>query len=97
MDAQSIETHCPSAAEQLESLGATPDSIAQQLAGVDLHQPSLDASGALLRDAGAGAKLVRSDFFELPTPAQIGDRVGWQDAVIGNPPFVRYQEHRGHI
>jgi adenine-specific DNA-methyltransferase len=85
------------ATERLKSLGATPDSIAQQLAGVDLHQPSLDASEALLREAGAGVKLVRSDFFELPTPAQIGDRVGWQDAVIGNPPFVRYQEHRGHV
>jgi hypothetical protein len=23
--------------------------------------------------------------------------VGWQDAVIGNPPFVCYQEHRGHV
>ena len=36
---------------------------------------------------------MQSDFFDFPTPAQIGDRVGWQDAVIGNPPFVRYQEH----
>ncbi len=85
------------AAARLESLGATPDGIAAQLAGVDLHKPSLDASGALLAEAGARAKLVRSNFFELPTPAQIGDKVGWQDAVIGNPPFVRYQEHSGHV
>jgi tRNA1(Val) A37 N6-methylase TrmN6 len=85
------------AAERLESLDAASDRIAEQLTGVDLHQPSLNASGALLKEAGAGARLVRSDFFELSTPAQIGDRVGWQDAVIGNPPFVRYQEHRGHV
>jgi adenine-specific DNA-methyltransferase len=84
------------AAERLEAIGASKRAIANQLTGVDLHQPSLDASGSLLELAGAGANLVRSDFFELSTPAQIGDRVGWQDAVIGNPPFVRYQEHRGH-
>ena len=85
------------ATERLQTLGATPAAIASQLTGVDLHQPSLDASGLLLEAAGAGAHLVRSDFFELPTPAHLGDKVGWQDAVIGNPPFVRYQEHRGHI
>jgi len=84
------------AAERLESLGASAEAIARQLTGVDLHKPSLDASNTLLGLEGAGANLVRSDFFELSTPAQIGDLVGWQDAVIGNPPFVRYQEHRGH-
>ena len=83
------------AAEQLQALGAESSAVAAQLSGVDLHQPSLDASAALLHELGAGANFVCSDFFELPTPAQIGDRVGWQDAVIGNPPFVRYQEHRG--
>lgn len=84
------------AAERLRALGASTEAITHQLAGVDLHQPSLDASGELLAEFGAGANLVRSDFFELATPAQIGDRVGWQDVVIGNPPFVRYQEHRGN-
>jgi adenine-specific DNA methylase len=38
---------------------------------------------------------VQSDFFDLSTPAQIADEIGWQDAVIGNPPFVRYQEFSG--
>jgi adenine-specific DNA-methyltransferase len=85
------------AAERLKALGAAPDAIAARLTGVDLHQPSLDASAALLDEAGAGANLVCSDFFDLSTPAQIGDQVGWQDAVIGNPPFVRYQEHRGEV
>lgn len=85
------------AAERLGKLGASRARIAEQLSGVDLHQPSLDASTGLLRDLGTSANLVRSDFFGLPTPAQIGDRVGWQDAVIGNPPFVRYQEHRGDV
>jgi len=35
------------------------------------------------------------DFFEEPTPGEIGARIEPVDAVIGNPPFVRYQEHRG--
>lgn len=83
------------AAERLRALGASDAAIVEQLAGVDLHQPSLSASAALLRDAGYGAELLSSDFFALSTPAQIGDRIGWRDAVIGNPPFVRYQEHRG--
>ncbi len=84
------------AADRLKALGASPAALETQLTGVDLHQPSLDASGSLLQAAGAGAQLVCSDFFELATPAHLGDRVGWQDAVIGNPPFVRYQEHKGH-
>jgi len=86
-----------SAAGRLKALGADSAGISAQLTGIDLHQPSLDASAELLADQGASAKLVCSDFFHLSTPAQIGDRVGWQDAVIGNPPFVRYQEHRGQV
>lgn len=84
------------AGERLRSLGASPEAITAQLTGVDLHLASLDAAGELLRQEGCGAQLVESDFFDLLTPAQIGDKVGWQDAVIGNPPFVRYQEHRGN-
>lgn len=83
------------AGRRLRALGAGTDEITGQLAGVDLHRPSLEASGDLLRAEGYGAQLVESDFFDLATPAQIGDRLGWQDAVIGNPPFVRYQEHAG--
>jgi tRNA1(Val) A37 N6-methylase TrmN6 len=85
------------ATQRLQALGTPSSAIAEQLSGVDLHQPSLDASAGLLKELGAGANFVCSDFFDLPTPAQIGDRVGWQDAVIGNPPFVRYQEHRGAV
>jgi adenine-specific DNA-methyltransferase len=84
------------AAKQLSHMGASGQEIQAQLTGVDLHRPSLDASQELLKDVGTGARLVTSDFFDLATPAQIGDEIGWQDAVIGNPPFVRYQEHRGN-
>lgn len=83
------------AGERLRSLGASDAAIESQLTGVDLHQPSLDASADRLAEDDYAARLVCSDFFDLATPAQIHDKVGWQDAVIGNPPFVRYQAHRG--
>jgi adenine-specific DNA-methyltransferase len=83
------------AAERLKAIGAAQDRLPTQLVGVDLHGPSLRSSAALLAERGSGARLIESDFFDLPTPAQLGDQVGWLDAVVGNPPFVRYQQHRG--
>lgn len=84
-----------SAARNLAEAGASADEIQKQLTGVDLHRPSLDGSRRLLADEGFGARLIKSDFFDLPTPSQFGDKIGWQDAIIGNPPFVRYQEFSG--
>jgi tRNA1(Val) A37 N6-methylase TrmN6 len=84
-----------SAARRLKELGAKHDEIERQISGVDLHEPSLEASRSALRAEGFDARLLRSDFFDLATPAQSADQVGWQDAVIGNPPFVRYQEFTG--
>lgn len=83
------------AGERLKALKTDPAAIPTQLTGVDLHGPSLNASGELLAEAGFGARLVKSDFFALETPAQLGHQVAWQDAVIGNPPFIRYQEFTG--
>lgn len=84
------------AGERLRALGVSPDAIADQLTGVDVHEPSLDASAKLLRSEGFSARFEHSDFFDLATPAQLGgERVGWHDAVIGNPPFIRYQDHTG--
>jgi tRNA1(Val) A37 N6-methylase TrmN6 len=85
-----------SAAERLKALGAKPAGIARQLIGVDLHEPSLAESRRLLKQSGFDARLIASDFFDIAAPDQLGgDEVGWLDVVIGNPPFVRYQDHRG--
>jgi adenine-specific DNA methylase len=83
------------AGDRLRKLKAKPDAIRHQLTGVDLHAPSLASSGRLLAAEGYGAHLVESDFFELLTPAQIDCKVVWQDAIIGNPPFIRYQDFTG--
>ena len=85
------------AADRLRHLKTEADAIPDQLTGVDLHAPSLAASADLLAAEGYGASLIESNFFDVDTPTQLGHRVGWQDAVIGNPPFVRYQEHVGDV
>jgi adenine-specific DNA-methyltransferase len=82
------------AAERLRALGADAESIERQVCGVDLHRESLDGARELLRERTLSASLYESDLFDVRTPAELGG-LGWQDAVIGNPPFVRYQEHRG--
>lgn len=81
------------AGERLRELEASPAATRSQLTGVDVHEPSLDQARAHLREDKLNATLLRSDFFNLATPAQIGSEVGWQDAVVGNPPFVRYQHY----
>src|SRR5207245_11524614 len=38
---------------------------------------------------------VTSDFFPLPSPTDLFGSLRPFDAVVGNPPFVRYQDHSG--
>lgn len=69
------------------------------LFGVDIHAASLQETKALLREHGSEheSQLLTGDFFDEPSPDQLGGRLPLVDAVIGNPPFVRYQEHRGAV
>lgn len=58
------------------------------LDGVELHDASARAARKLLRDARVDARVMVSDFFCIgPT--------GSYDVVIGNPPYIRYQEFSG--
>lgn len=83
------------AARRLRDLGCPTDRLDDQVIGVDLHGASLQESMALLEAEGLDARLVEDDFFNIPTPAQIGSPLPEVDAVIGNPPFIRYQSHVG--
>jgi tRNA1(Val) A37 N6-methylase TrmN6 len=83
------------AARHLRHAGAGTSGLKDQIFGVDIHAGSLQETADLLAQDDAAATLVQSDFFAQPTPAQLEAQVPWVDAVIGNPPFVRYQEHRG--
>jgi adenine-specific DNA-methyltransferase len=57
-------------------------------AGVELFETSARFAEMVLADAGIKANVRVSDFFRLaPNPVH--------DCVIGNPPYIRYQEHAG--
>ena len=76
------------AAERLREFGATSRAIPNQLEGIEIHAPSVEEAEARLEEEGLSATIVHSDFFDCdPTPNF--------DAVIGNPPFIRYQSFSG--
>jgi len=58
------------------------------LDGVELHEASASAARGLLRAAGVDADIKVGDFFTFEPTASY-------DAVIGNPPYVRYQDFSG--
>jgi adenine-specific DNA-methyltransferase len=77
---------------------SSPGTQSPNLYGVDIHADSLDETRRLLADAGhLEPNLLVGDFFEEPNPDQLGSRIPPVDAVVGNPPFVRYHEHRGDV
>jgi adenine-specific DNA-methyltransferase len=84
-----------SAGRLLRSLGAEDDDLKEQLFGVDLHQSSLDWAHHDMCREGIAAQLTRADFFDVGTPDQLTATLPAMDAVVGNPPFVRYQRHSG--
>jgi len=56
-----------------------------QVVGIEIDGPTVDALRAMIPDT---TTIIQSDFFEL-------EDCGGFDAVIGNPPFVRYQRFTG--
>lgn len=76
------------AAERLKALGTQPRCIPNQLQGVEIHKASVEEAEERLDDEGLSATIVHSDFFDCePVPTF--------DAVIGNPPYIRYQSFSG--
>lgn len=58
------------------------------LDGVELHKASANAARDLLRTAGVEADVSVGDFFTF-------EPTGSYDVVIGNPPYVRFQDFSG--
>lgn len=83
------------AGRHLSRLGCPKDDLRNRLFGVDLHEQSLDTSSQLLREEGLDAQLFSQDFFTVSPPGSREALLPEMDAVIGNPPFVRYQLHSG--
>lgn len=70
------------AARRLDMLAAPVDRA--QLVGVELHAGSAAAARKSITAAGRLAEVRVGDFFAVPGQRQF-------DAVVGNPPYVRYQ------
>ncbi len=91
---QVLEPSCGEAAFMLAA-GARLDALRKDapgsrgsLHGVELHRESAFAALDVLRSQGLDATLEVADFFTVdPSPKF--------DAVVGNPPYVRYQDFAG--
>lgn len=59
-----------------------------QLSGTDIHADSVERARRFLATAGIEADLRTGDFFDLCPAHPV-------DAVIGNPPYIRYQDFTG--
>lgn len=85
-----LEPSCGEAAfllaaiQRLEQLGAE----SPRLSGFELHRPSADAAAELLHQAGSTADIHVGDFLAAVAYPRFS-------AVIGNPPYVRYQAFAG--
>ena len=90
---QVLEPSCGEAAflvaagERLRAVGANGQ-LGRQLHGVELHEASAKLAQSAVIDAGLSAEIRIGDFFSISD-------LGPFDAVIGNPPYVRYQDFTG--
>ncbi|HET8613938.1 MAG TPA: N-6 DNA methylase [Actinomycetales bacterium] len=92
-DDQVLEPSCGEAAflveagHRLRALGAT-GALASQLHGAEIHASSAQVALGRVRREGFDARVRVGDFL-AEEPRQ------YYDAVIGNPPYVRYQDFTG--
>lgn len=63
-------------------------SRAGALDGVEVHDASAAKARELLADASVSSRIIVDDFFTV-------EPTGSYDAVVGNPPYVRYQDFAG--
>jgi len=85
------------AALRLRDVGTKRKDLAAQVFGVDVETDSVQRSMSALSAEGLDATLLVDDFFDVSAPDQIGCPLPEMDAIIGNPPYIRYQEHRGDV
>lgn len=76
------------AAGRLDALGSVARGSKGRLDGVELHADSAAETELLLSTTGHEAEVTVGDFF-LVEPEQR------YDAVVGNPPYIRYQDFSG--
>lgn len=85
------------AARRLKGLGAIPEQASHQLFGIDIHKPSLEVAAKLLAADGIRPTLIGNSFFSIDPPGGLlPSPIPFVHAVVGNPPFIRYQQFSGH-
>lgn len=77
-------------AERLKRTGAQDPEIGRQLFGIDLDPLALEAAETDERLRLGRENLIHSDFFDVQ-PSQLPA----VDALLGNPPYIRYQGFNG--
>ncbi len=94
-DDEVLEPSCGEAAflleagQRLSALRAgSPEADGGVLHGVELHEESAREALALLQSQGHDGSVTVADFFCV-------DPIARYDAVVGNPPYVRYQDFVG--
>nr|WP_202129532.1 N-6 DNA methylase [Rathayibacter rathayi] len=73
------------AVTRLQDLGA----VEPHVYGVELHQRSAEVGAERISDAGGSVNMTVGDFFDTPATARYS-------AVIGNPPYIRFQDFAGN-
>jgi adenine-specific DNA methylase len=63
-------------------------SAAPEVDGVEIHAHSAQVARRRVQEAGGTANIRQGDFFDVAPEARY-------DAVIGNPPYIRYQNFSG--
>ncbi len=83
-----------SAVQRLRTLGASDQRLRGQIRGIDLNPEAIATARLVLQQADvAEPALLQENFFTLT--ANSGDpALRLADAVVGNPPYVRYQLFR---
>jgi adenine-specific DNA-methyltransferase len=96
-DTMALEPSCGdgnisvAAAERLLALGARPGDVTEHLTSIELDGEEAEKAAQRLRALGVGimnASVINADFFSYCRDMAL--RTTRFDAVIGNPPFIRY-------
>lgn len=83
------------AVERLRDLGQDPKEIPRQVLGIDIDPLSLSEAQESLASLDSGATLICGDIFDVDSAWSLSPTLPEVDAVIGNPPFIRYHRYRG--
>jgi adenine-specific DNA-methyltransferase len=73
-----------------------PDrATAESVHGIDMDEGALSDARSRLEAHGLRATLTHANFYSVDAPDGLLSTFNPFDAVVGNPPFVRYQMHSG--